>query len=602
MSEFATRLKSLTPKQITIIAAVMILAHLALRAWALSGTWFDPELVIFMNGLALGEASIPWIFERYSVHFLPLNKLQAMLIASTGEPLNWTFTFWYVLGLTFLAAVAAWWMLRVLFGNRPGILIPLGFYLFGSMSWSATIFVVGSLNYFPALFAGFTLTAVFVKYLRTPKYRFIVPIGLLYCLGLMAYSNVLIFAPVLGLIAFSYFATGSFRERLASIIREYWPGFSILAIVSGFYSYALLFVESDVIPPTNPQKALYIIDNLLGVHSASYIFGGPLRWDERLSGHAQSWHIFSLVSVALLVGIALHRHSTHKFALVPVAIYYTSVVMSAIMISRGRADGWEVLPANEPRYWITLSAIATISIGLFLMPLVGAKENLEPRPNAKPLFTIPALAPSLLILAVLAASLYSSVTLANKWNKGFSQPFERYVTTAQRDLTFAGTKVELADGVVPQAVMWPLLFPENTFGRFFAQFDGKFDAVKFGNDLKIFDEMGRLRPAVILSDPSHPSGPIEGCGYLVNDEEVTIPLAANPYGSLLWLSFGYLSGSDSSVAIDVDGKPETFMLKKGLHTGFIKLKGEVDSITFIPSENTQLCVDAVRVGALIPYR
>lgn len=599
-----SRLSAVYPvrqEHVTRFAVTVITLHLFFRAWAVSGTWFDTELIIFMNALALGESSISWVFERYSVHFLPLNKLQALLIASTGEPLNWGFTFAYIMVLTLILALVAWWMLVVVFGNRPGILIPLGFFLFGSMSWPSTLFLVGTLNYFPALICAFAMVGLWVKYLRANKKRYLPLVAMFYAIGLMAYSNVLIFSVVLALLMVFYFASGSLKIRFIYVLRNFWHGLLMLGTISIVYLYILLVVDRDVIPPTNAERSFYIIDYMIGVHSTPFLFGGPLRWNEDMSGHIEAWYSLSLISTVILTLVVLYRHKTHSNSLPPVIIYFVSIAFTSFMIAGSRSDMWAELAANEPRYWVMLSAVGTLCIGLFIMPITDSPNPLSKRADALYLFKIQSSASPIFIGVFLTASAYSSITLTNHWNENTAQPFKKYVTTATDDLMSESVKVELARGYVPEKVMWGMLFPENGYSRFFAQYREYFDEVSSGNDLKTFDDSGTLRSAVVFNEPTHAPGPAPGCGYFIQNEPVSIALVPNPWGSF-WLSFGYLSAADSTVIIDVAGKTQVFELEKGLHTGFIELNKEVDEITFTPTSSTQLCIDVVRVGPLSPGR
>src|SRR5690606_2226255 len=134
--------------------------------------------------------------------------------------------------LQLVASVACWVMLRVLFGDRRLLLLPLVFYLFspftvpGSVWWSVAIYQ------YPFHVAIFGAVTCHVLWLRSRRPAPLVGTLAFTALGLGSYIKAPLILLVLLGISLLWFAAGPWRARLRELVRQ-WPVWLGLLVLVG---------------------------------------------------------------------------------------------------------------------------------------------------------------------------------------------------------------------------------------------------------------------------------------------------------------------------------------------------------------------------------
>jgi hypothetical protein len=232
-----------------LIALAMILAQLLLRGWAASGSWFYSDDFIFLGATAHGDADTAWLFHPHNVHLMPLGLFLSTLVGHAGA-----FTWWLaasqIIVMQALASLACWWMLRRLFGDRPGVLIVLAFYLFSPLSFPTVVWWSAALNQLPHQIALFGAVAAHVGYLRTRHLSQAALAGLFLAIGLASYAKAALIPLVLVALAVMYFSSGRPLARLRTALTRYWHAWAIYAVLTVGYLIAYFVKVPSTDRPT----------------------------------------------------------------------------------------------------------------------------------------------------------------------------------------------------------------------------------------------------------------------------------------------------------------------------------------------------------------
>lgn len=588
-------------ERLVLIALAMILAQLIFRGWAASGSWFYSDDFIFLGRSGQDRANLEWFFTPHNIHIMPLGLWLATWVGSIGA-FSWWLAVLQIVILQGLASLACWWMLRTLFGDRPGILVPLGFYLVTPMAFPSVLWWAASLNQLPHQIALFGAVATHVTFLRTRRWTPAIMTSVFLVIGYASYTKSLLLPVLLVLITVIYFASGGFWSRIKSSLVSYWPAWIIQGTLTGAY-LALYFIK---VPTSERPTASTIAETLDLSIVKSYgpaLLGGPWHWDKltllgdsgprSFVGTPLGLVAISWVVLGFLVAYQCLRYRRAWWALLIVGPY---LLLSGLIVSAGRADVFGVAAsATELRYLTDLAGVSALAIGLGTMPVIGAVASLEPRPTS--LIGV-SLTPKVLKIgagAVVAGALFSSITYAMPWHDSDRMQQRAFINNAKESLQSRPT---LADTTVPDDVLWAPAFPANLMSYVLSPFGDKLNVVDTGNDVAILDGEGRTHFAVVEGDGRNLPGPVENCGYPVGTEPTSIDIVPVIEFSF-WMSVNYLASADGTITIITGDQSQEAPVVAGPHTLFLRTSDAYDKVT-ISSPDATVCVDTIKVGALAP--
>ncbi len=583
-----------------LIALAMILAQLALRTWAASGSWFYSDDLIFIGATAHGDADTAWLFHPHNVHLMPLGLFLSTLVGHAGA-FSWWLAASQIIVMQALASLACWWMLRRLFGDRPGVLIALGFFLFSPLSFPTVVWWSASLNQLPHQIALFGAVAAHVGYLRTRHPSQAALAGLFLLIGLASYAKAALIPFVLVVLTVLYFSSGRPVARLHTALTRYWHAWAIYATLTiGYLVAYVIKVPSTARPSVG--GTLDTLDLTITQAFAPATLGGPWDWQSLglLGGVGPRLFVDTPLFLVALSWIVIAAFWTHQ-ALVrrrawwPLLLLVPYVLLGGLLIAAGRTEAFGATSAGlELRYLADMGGIVALCLGLATMPVIGAWQGVAPRTPR--LITVDP--PRRLLRAgaavFLIGSLTSSITYARPWHDEANMPQRAYIDTVRGEL--GSSPVTVADAGVPEDVLGSVTFPYNQVSRFLAPFGDRIQVTSAGNDLQVFDARGRLADAAVDGDARSGIGPVEGCGYPVNAATTIplIPVLDFPF----WMSVNYLAGADGTVTIRAGQTSIEAPVEKGLHVLFVRTAGAYDQVTIEPAGGVGLCIDQISVGAL----
>ena len=142
-------------QRVRLTAYAMIVASLGLKAWVVLPAWFYSDDFRFIEDAHTHGLSIDFLFTPHDSQLMPVGVAISWLIARRtairGSPPH------HRPGVAGVSALACLLMLRTLFGDRWGILLPLGLFLVSPMGLEAGIWWSASLDALPMQIAFFLL-------------------------------------------------------------------------------------------------------------------------------------------------------------------------------------------------------------------------------------------------------------------------------------------------------------------------------------------------------------------------------------------------------------------------------------------------------------
>lgn len=587
------------PRYFLPAAALLLLSHVALRAWMIFPSWF------FLDDFALlrdGDRSSPgltYLLEPYNGHLMPGGRMIAWLVAQSGL-VNWPMAASITLALQAAATAALIWMLIVLFGRRWAIFVPLSLFITTSLAVPSFIWWAAALDLVPIQATSCLAVGAWVAYLRSGSWRWLAITTISVVAGLFFWVKALLILPVLAFLAIAWFGRGTGWRRLWNTARDYWQSIVVLGGVSAIYLTFYVTRASQEVDTQGSTSLGALAETMLGTAFATGVVGGPWTWSAISPPTAYAappaWATslsWAVIAVSLLLIWLRRRGSLKAWALL--AGY---LVMLLLLLYGSRAQSFGQSIGLEYRYLADASFIVALALGLAMMRLEGAPGSSTTRDPPLLARAVPLPIAATVVIAVAVGGVTSSITYAGYWHR--DNAAEHYLKTAQDDLKRYG-RVDLANHVVPERVMSQLAAPLNQTAFLVPLVSDRARFPEASSNLATLGVDGSLRQATIGPGSRSEAPPFKRCGWRVNDEGRTIPLTNTAFDWTWWLRIGYLYSGDSAVSISAGGDTVETHLLPGANNLFVRVDGTFDRVRIDGlKQNTTMCVDAVEVGPVEP--
>lgn len=586
---------------VTIAALALITAHVGLRTWAVSGGWFFGDDFTFLADAGRGEADLGWLFHRHDFQRMPLGFALVMLVDLAG-PFAWWVAAAELLAFQVAAALACWWMLWTLFGNRARILVPLTIYLFSAVTVPSLMWWAAGLNSLMLQPFVFGAIGLHVLLLRTSRKRYALAVTTCLVIALLFYVKALLIAPVLAILTVSYAAQGSVPRRIWSSLVRFRFAWSLYVVPPAAYLVAYLANP----PETAGGDVNYgeLAERFVVTNLSTAMFGGPWRWlsmgaesgPRQLADPPQAAVIACLLLLGGVVVALMHRY---RGVLTPLWFVVPYIVVTVALLAWGRAGAYGSLTAAEIRYWSDFMPFLTLAVGLALMPVLGLPTVLRERTSG-PFSRRTSAGIAVGYLAVfVVGSVLSTVRYVEPWHEDYEA--RRFLTTAQESLKAQREPVELADQAVPGTVVPALIFPYNLPSRVLSPVGHRFSTPDIATDISVLDDRGAVVPGFAAPDVAVAPPLLVDClhGGAKGQEVV---LGTTTFDYPFWLSMSYRADSAADLGVTVGSKHYDGRIEAGAHTLTFRTTGSIDRVSFDLPVGTRVCIDSMNVGAKMEPR
>jgi hypothetical protein len=500
-------------------------------------------------------------------------------------------------------------MLRVLFGDRPGVLLLLALYLLSPLSLPGLSWWTVTLELLPLQLAIFCAVSAHVHYLRTGGFKHAVAAAGWLAVGLLsgvqgAAAPFLLFA-----VTSAFFAGGAWSRALWPALRDHGRAWGLYGVLTAAYlAFYLLRLRDSSATPASPAAfadVLSYADALLRETFLPGAFGGPWRWVgsgvQALAAPptALAWASWVLTVIVVLASLMYGWRAWRAWAILAGWL----ITVDVIPILAGWSGTVSALVLGlSARYVWDGTGILVLCLGLAFMPLVGGPEPWPgPRRLSRPEFA----AATTLVVAIVVGSLWSFFDYPADPSAAAAASFIATARVALADaprgsvIVDAPVPSDVTDGLVGPAadasrVLSPLLAaPTGSGPRFVAQPDGTYD------HLLEFDSFGRLLPSAIYGAAS-PALPAGGHCWPSTGGSVVVPLTTTATDATT-LRIGYLAGGSGRLLVTFGARPLLYTFERGLHSAYLPVTDASSGTVVIESVGGDLpCIGDVQAGVLVP--
>ncbi len=583
---------------VVVVGIALVMAQSVFRAWALYGSWFYADDFALVDE-ARRPLTIDYLLEPYSIQVLPLGRFEAWVVERSGG-LDWGAAASLTVGLSALCGLACLWMLLTLFGRRWLALAPLVLYLTSAISVPGTMWWAASLNQLPHQLAIALSVGCWVRYLRTSSRGWLALTAAAVLLGLGSYVKSALILPLLAFLLLAHFTSGSLRARVVDGVRRYWPAALLFSAVGVGFVVQYVVRVPDVTTPGDAADPAGLAGTMIGRSLATGLLGGPWTWS-RLNapvGFAEPSDLAVTVSwVVLFLGavyLAAVRTRTGRVWLLLGGYALAAYVL--LLLSRSPAVGATI--GLEYRYLSDLSLVAALCLGLATMPLRGAVEPTERRPEPLLARSVPDRVLAGAAVVVAASGVLSSVQYVRIWHE--DNPTAEYLQHARRALD--AQPLDLADTTLPSTSFPAVLAPYNQARVLVPLVTDRASFPDWTRRLAMLDDQGN--PRVVLIDPAATGVPDDdgGCGWqLLGRDDVAVDLSAEVFDWDWWVRLGYLASDAGQVEVTAGDSTLVADVEPGANNLYLRLSGSYDTLTITGlTDGVNLCLGQVEVGLPTP--
>ncbi len=591
-----------TRRSPVLLAALgLVVVQLALRGWALYGSWFQFDDFAFISRMIDQPLTPGLVLDGYGGHLMPAGFALTWLFVR-ADPLGFTA---YAITLLVLQAVASLGMvalLRSLFGSRWGILPPLALYLFSALSLPAFIWWAAGVNQLALQVALTWGLLAHLTYLRTRRLRWVLVTALVMVGCLAFYEKVLLVYGAIAILTLAYFASGTFFDRVRQVWARYRAG--LLVHVACGAAYIAVYLAVGVQLPGGGNGAdfplLALTGTMVGRSLVPGLLGGPVTW-EVLSGPFQLADPGSglvvascLALVALVVHLDRSTARTRRAWALPLFFLGSDIAL----IGAARASVLGPVIGREFRYLTELGLVCALGLALATLPVRGAVESLERRTPSPFLDSREWVALATVTVCLLAG--FSSVRYAQHWKE--SDQAREYFAHADESLGTPTDPTPLANVSVPQYIMWGYDYPRNTTRYVLGMFAARMSFPEASVDhLYVVGDDGLVTPAGVTSERAAvpPLGP---CGYRAATTHTAQVLLDQPVADgEWWVRMSYVAQQDTDVTIQAGTAVHEVTLRAGLRNVYFQSDGALSSIAVrSTTPGATVCVADAALGFAVP--
>jgi hypothetical protein len=595
---------------VVVTALLLIGLQLWWKAGLLGHSFFrldDFNIIERASAYGLSWKYLMWV---NAGHLMPLGLAIGWILVRLS-PYDWALASAVTLVLLAATCLALLRLLRTLFGNHPGILVPLLVYLVSPLSFAGLSWWVVTLELLPLQLAMFCAVTAHVKYLRTGRLAYALATGGWLLVG-MASSLKGAFVPLLLFaLTSAFFTSGRWSRGVLIALREHWRVWAgYLALMAGYAALYLSQLSTSTVQPGTPgtfSSVFAMASDLLRDTLVPGAFGGPWHWFGG-QGNAVANPPAGLLQVSWVLGAAViivslwNRLQAWRAWLI---LAFWLVVADIIPVALGQRTSFlpGALSGHETRYvWDTVAVLAICS-GLAFLPMAG-EEGVRPRSR----YSLTTQHVRSLIACLATALLIGSVWSFQGFEAATTSASGRsYIATARLALAGAPAGTVIVDDPVPQAafgglfvgppsqasaVLAPLQRARAAPAAFIAQPHGTF------NHLLEFDGWGRLVPSDIVGAANKPLAAGLSCWPAV-DNVITIPLSSTPLNPTT-LRIGYLSGGAGEISVTYAGQSQLYKSARGINAGYLPVQGSGSVIIVKLVSGIRPCIGDAEVGVLLP--
>jgi hypothetical protein len=609
---------------------LLVLAEVIWKALFLSQMYFSQDDFVNLDIAVKSKFGWHYLSLIGAGHFFPGVRALAWVLARISL-YDWGLDAGVALLFVAAASLAALRLLRILFGDRPAILIPLAIYALTPLTVPDLGWWWCAIESLPLQLALFMALAAHVRYVRSGGASHLTAAAVWLAIGMLFFEKGFIVAPLMFVITAGFLTgTRTWRTGVVVALRQYarawlvYGGLMVGYAVMFFVAFSSSAQQAQA--PSSASAVLSVGFTLIRDTFLPGAFGGPWHWLSLPDG--QQALAQPAAFIVLLSGLATILVLAVSVLLRPVAIRAWEILLGWVLVADvlplalGRlSGGLQGFLGLETRYLADAACVLAICVGLAFLPVIGAVEveagtrripttaqRLRDRLSADQNLRY---AGAALVAIFVVGSLWS--VHAYETSTPGSAAARTYVTDIKQAVRLVPRGTTVLDQFMPQQLV------EGLFGQPYAlessvigdleqgKLAGKIDWIKSTNgtvdDLRIFGGNGQLYPAVISGDYSvnRPGTGFKACWPERKGEIVVrFQRVTGIYDWVLRLT--YIRGAAPGTVLVYYGRVvRQLQVMKGIHNAYLTVNGQVSQFVVAGSGAAGLCITGAESGIIVPY-
>ena len=601
-------------------AVLLIVAQLAWKAQFLSHLYFRQDDFHDLD-LAV-DHSFNWGYLTYigSGHLIIGLRLIAWpLVRISAMPYNWAAASAVSLAFVAAAGLAAYRLLRDLFGDRPAILILLTIYLLTPLTLPDLGIWSSAMESVPLQLAIFMAASAHLRYVRNGGTGHLAAAVFWMVFGLAFFEKGLVLPVLLFLLTACYLTD---RRHLAGgIVRaltRYWKAWvAYLLVAVGYLAVLLAALRTSASQPHAPFSGAGVAtfaSELLRDTFLPGAIGGPWNWFP-VSGNSFSFAappptlvlLAAVAAVAVIAFSVLSRRTAWRAWLI-LAAWIALADMLPVVIGRLNAFDPAVL-GLETRYVADATPALVVAIGLAFLPLATSVPGPAADTNRHGQVVRQDMARTT-IAAMLALFVFGSIWSVQAYeNVTNGNEARSYIANAALALKQAPQGVPVVPRPLPQDIL------EGTFGKYAytSTVIGYMERGKLAHrlhwitephgtvdGLMVFGTDGRLHQAQIFGSTVRPV-PGRRC-FVQRAGTIRARFASPPpaFSGTVRIGYFWYAPSPATVYVHYGTSLTPITLRPGLHAAFLPVRGRAPALVVRDIGSYRLCVGDVEAGNIGP--
>ncbi|MDX6276001.1 MAG: hypothetical protein QOJ72_129, partial [Nocardioidaceae bacterium] len=601
---------------VTLGALTILFAQLVVRGVLGRHGYFSLDDFVFYT-----KASHTHLFDHdflltpYNGHVMP-GAFAWVWVTTKLAPLNFPVVLWTMLILQLVIGLLMWRLLRLMFGNRPAILVPLTVFAFSTITLPASWWWAAAINQQPQEIAMLAALITHLLYVRSGRWYWAVSGPIALAAGLLFFEKTALVVPLVGVLTWMFFSEGTVVGSLVTALRRYWITWvGYLVVLLPYTLYYLTHVPNQSRADPTTADFVGLLDSVVRQAVVPGMIGGPWRWSDTgvVDSNASPDPLmqtvaFALVGAVVVLSVLVSRVALKAWGL---AGLYLAMLTVLLTVTRGSIIGAVVI-GSEYRYLTDFCLVIAVCGALAFLPLVFTpwwKESpSDPTHDELPSHVVGLHVPTVVgvVVAVLVAgSVYSTQQFADRWTHN---PARTYVDNATRTMKGLTPDDRLYNGVVPTKVVWKLLYPANLPTSILGPLGLHAKTLRTGETtdrLMEFNATGRLQPSTVTGVGTN-LFESKDCLVDVHSTPRVIPLTSKVFEWPWILEMTYVA--DGPGTLHVQAGPTTISAPIGvgargfgdLQTIYAAVRGGYDSIT-LSAPGNGFCIKTLAIGAPQPH-
>jgi hypothetical protein len=590
----------------------LIVAQIVWKAYFLSQFFFWQDDYHYLDRALDNGLTWKFLTQVDGGHLSPGLNVVSWVLARVAL-YDWALASFVSLALLAGAALAALRLLRLLFGDRPVILIPLVVYLLTPLTLPDLGWWSSAIESLPLQLATFMALAAQVHYVRTGRFKHAVAACAWIAVGLLFFEKAVVLPLLLFAVTSAFLVPGPWPHAARDCLVRYWRAWLLYAGLLAAYA-AVFIIALNTSTSTRPgspgpyRGALAFIFGLVRYTFVPGALGGPWRWAS-LQSFAYSappvaleWLSWIVAACVITVSILIRTRAWRAWVIV--AGWLVLADMIPVLLGRTRFFG--AVLGLDTRYVADAAPVLAICVGLAFLPVAGQQETRE-RPRAAGANQLA----TAVTAAVLGAFVLSSLVSTQAYQSATtSAPARAYIANARAALAQAPSGTVIVDFPVPPALMTAALFGQYGFASKVVGDMARGDnqvrwttrPVGTINQLMALGTDGRLRPVIWYGAVTRPP-PAGGCLKAQGKKALANTVTAQLYATAVnarTVRIDYLAASAGVVTVTFGGQSQQVAIKAGLNSTYVSVHGSSNAVVIAGPGRKQLCVGGAAAGVVLP--